>query len=116
MYSATLCAKQKLIALVQTHNCIPVVTHMIYCYMSGLPRFVNKACLKRKVLSWVLISDRVSVAKFRRLAGREFQTNGATKGREFQTNGATKGREFQTDGATKGREFQTDRATKLNER
>ena len=37
----------------------------------------EKACLKRKVLSWVLNSDRVG--RFCRLASNEFQTDRALK-------------------------------------
>ena len=42
-------------------------THIIYSHRNGLPRFVKKPCLKRKVLSWALNSDRVG--RFHRLAG-----------------------------------------------
>ena len=43
--------------------------------MIYLPRFV-KVCLQRNVLSWVLNSE---CGRSRRLAGSEFQTDGATK-------------------------------------
>ena len=45
---------------------------IINCHRKGLPRFCEKACLKKKLLSWVLNPDRVGI--FCRLAGREFQT------------------------------------------
>ena len=48
---------------------------MIYCHRNGLPRFVKNVGHKKKVLSWVLNSDRVG--RSRRPAGSEFQTDGA---------------------------------------
>ena len=39
----------------------------------------EKACLTRKVLRWILNLDRVGGGEFRRLAGKEFQTDGAMK-------------------------------------
>ena len=53
-------------------------------FVFGLPRFVKRACLKRKVLSWVLNPDSVGIS--RRMTGSEFQTDGATKLNERSPN------------------------------
>ena len=47
---------------------------IINCHRNGLPRFCETACLKKKLLNWVLNPDRVGI--FCRLVGKEFQTAG----------------------------------------
>ena len=70
-------AKQTQYASIHAHNYTHADLHIICCQRNGLPRFVKKACLKRKVLGWILNLDRVGI--FCRLASRELQIDGATK-------------------------------------
>ena len=70
-------AKQKHVLSHTIHTHMQADIHKIYSHRNGLPRFVKRPVLKRKVLSWVSNLDKVR--RFGRLAGRKFQTDGVMK-------------------------------------